>query len=79
MILQTLPWIAICCTVVGLILAGRKHIFCWPIWLIGDVIWIYAYSVKKDWPIVVSNVIFIGINILGWIKWRKENNDKKGN
>ena len=38
---------------------------------IGCIGWLIFGIVAESMPSVISNLIYIGINIRGWIKWKK--------
>ncbi len=64
-------WIACFLTALGLILNAKKKIICWPIWIIGDFLWIIHFLLTKEYAGTVVNIIFIAINICGWYSWNK--------
>ncbi len=35
--------IGMLCSCMGLYLMGKKKIACWPVWIIGNVFWIWWY------------------------------------
>ena len=40
--------------------------------IVGCIGWLIFGIVANSAPSVISNLIYIGINIRGWIKWKKE-------
>lgn len=65
-----MDWLGMILTLSGLVINGRKIIWCWLIWCIGDVVWI-VYGIHTHQPAIVSlNTIMIGFNLWGWREWR---------
>lgn len=44
----------------------------WALRLLTNVIWIvYAMHTSGGWPVMLNHVLFLGINVSGWWKWRE--------
>ncbi len=65
-----IDWIASALTLTGLYLAGKKKILCWPIWMVGDVLWIYVGAQHRMIPLIVLNTVFLGMNAKGYWEWK---------
>jgi nicotinamide riboside transporter PnuC len=67
--MKVLGWIATTLTVSGVILNASQIIWCWPIWIIANIFWIYSSFKKKDWPQFVLFAVFTITNFYGWYVW----------
>jgi nicotinamide riboside transporter PnuC len=56
----------------GIILNAQKHMACWPVWLVSNVMWLIYSGIEGDVPSIILWVTFSCFNIYGWIKWRKD-------
>ena len=50
-------------------LNALKIIWCWSIWSVANILWLYISFKKKDWAQVFLWITFILANIYGWIMW----------
>ena len=62
-------WLGYILTIVGLILNGKMIIWCWPIWIVSDVVWIWYFYPKRELAVVILNITFIILNFYGWYQW----------
>jgi nicotinamide mononucleotide transporter len=53
-------------------LLNRRSIACWGWWIAVDVISIPLYWSKQLPLIAVLYVVFLGLCVAGWIRWRRE-------
>lgn len=67
-----LDGIAAILTAGGLVLSAQKQIACWPVWVLGNVLWIIFAVNTRQWPMLALNVFFLGLNVWGFIKWYNE-------
>lgn len=69
-----LGWSAFIFVVVGVILNGNKNLWCWPVWVLSNVLTIlYCYTlVPIAYPLIIENLVLIALNVYGWRKWYKE-------
>lgn len=57
-------------SVLGLFLNAKKNILCWPLWILGNITWIW-YFIPNEIPALILNGVFFLVNIYGWIEWSK--------
>jgi len=69
--MEILGWIATIISIIGIILNAKKIIYCWPVWLLSNILWITYFSVLKNGPSIVLWIVFSIFNIYGWIKWKQ--------
>jgi nicotinamide mononucleotide transporter len=56
-------------SIAGIFFNANKMIWCWPLWIIGCVCWLWYLVPKKEWTQVVLWVAFLFSNIYGWYQW----------
>jgi nicotinamide riboside transporter PnuC len=66
---KTIGWIAAIFSIVGVLLNAYKIIWCWPLWCIGNLLWIYLAVKNKDIPQFVLWVVFTLTNCYAWYQW----------
>lgn len=64
-------WIASTLSIIGIVLNAKKNIWCWPIWLLSNVLWVYHCMQVGDSAALVTWIVFGAFNIYGWYNWRK--------
>ena len=74
--MELISWIATMFSIAGILFNSRKIIWCWPIWLISNILWIIYFAHLKMTPSVVLWIVFSIFNVYGWVQWNKENNLK---
>jgi nicotinamide riboside transporter PnuC len=67
--LKTISWIASSFSLIGIFLNALKLIWCWPVWIIGNLFWIYWAWRKQEWAQVILWAVFELANIFGWYSW----------
>jgi nicotinamide riboside transporter PnuC len=56
----------------GNIFIAKKNRIGWLMWLIGNVVWIVVnFLGNPNIPMVLMYVVYMVINIIGFIKWGK--------
>ena len=57
----------------GNIFIAKKNRIGWLIWLIGNVVWIAVnFLGNPNIPMVLMYVIYMIINIIGFMKWKED-------
>lgn len=65
-------WLASFFNIVGNIALAKKNISGWILQIVACAAWtIYSLLIHSR-PLFVINIIFAGINLYGFVKWRKE-------
>ena len=67
--LKIIGWVASFLSLFGTILNAFKIIWCWPLWLAGNFIWMYWSWKKKEWSQLILWSAFQITNIIGWYSW----------
>jgi len=75
--IELLGWIATSFSIIGIILNARKIIWCWPVWVVSNILWIIYFEKLKMTPSVVLWIVFSVFNVYGWIQWKKDKKLKK--
>lgn len=65
-------WIATSLSFYGIVLNGKKNMWCWPVCLASNAFWMALGIGYKDSAMIGSQVGFIVLNVYGWRAWIKE-------
>ena len=71
-----LGYIAAFVSFIAILLNARKNIWCWPIFLLSNVLWIYYSYMEGDIPSILLWSMFSGANVFGWYTWHKDSKNK---
>lgn len=59
-------------TLAGAGLLARKNILGWPVSSVGNILWLVFAILTKQYPLLILNAVFIGLNCYGLAKWRAD-------
>lgn len=62
---------ALSCVVGGILLTARKKRVSWLVYEAGGFAWITLYIMKGLYIAVLAQLVFMTLNIYGWIQWGK--------
>jgi nicotinamide mononucleotide transporter len=68
-------WIATALNLIGLIINAKKSPWCWPLWIVGSMIFMFIFATQKDWATFSLFAGYQIINIYGLYEWIKNKND----
>lgn len=78
--LETIKIIAVICTLTSIVLTIKNNILCWPIGIIGVLLYMVVYYENQIIMNTILQMVFIIQSIFGWAKWKqKVNNITKSN
>jgi len=63
--------------IVGALFNIFKKKWCWLFWLVANVFFIWIYILSGLHVSIVLQFVYIAMNIYGWIKWSKGDNNEK--
>lgn len=63
-------WIAASLSILGILFNAKKNIWCWPIWLLSNFLWLIVTIQTQNWPQVILWSTFLVTNIYGWYEWK---------
>lgn len=67
-----IAWIAAGLSLTGVVFNAKKSIWCWPIWILSNVCWLYYTTfVNRQLPQMILWSVFLAANIYGFFEWRK--------
>lgn len=72
MFVDMIGWFGTIAMFTGSIINIYKHTSCWPLWIIGGVSLIIQAIILGTWNIMTLQLLYMPLNIFGWIQWRKE-------
>jgi nicotinamide mononucleotide transporter len=67
--LTAISWFASAISLMGIILNASKIIWCWPIWILSNIFWIYWAYKKREWALFSLWIVFSIFNMYGWYMW----------
>jgi len=65
------------CVLIGVILSAYKRRLCWIIYQCGGIAWVSLYIVSHLYIAILAQVIFMVANIFGWIKWGRDEENRR--
>lgn len=72
MLVDAVGWIGTIFMLLGSIINIYKHTWCWPAWIIGGTAIITQSILIGSWNIAVLQLLYMPLNVYGWMQWRKE-------
>lgn len=67
--MKVISWIATGLSMIGLGLNIFQIIWCWVIWSLGNIFWIYWSINKKEWSQLSLWLVYTVMNFYGWYQW----------
>lgn len=67
--LKIIGWIASVFSFIGILLNAYKIIWCWPVWCVANIFWIYWAIKKKEGSQIFLWIVFTLANLYGWYIW----------
>ena len=64
-------WIGLILNISGCIGNAHHKIWCWPVWLLGNIVWISYWIPRGEWAAAFMAMIYFGLNVYGFFNWRK--------
>lgn len=65
-------WVGYVLTITGLLLAGKKSIYCWPVWIASNMFWVIGGVTNSTLDVVTCNLTLLVFNMIGWRGWLKK-------
>jgi nicotinamide riboside transporter PnuC len=65
-----LDWLGLTANIVGCILNAKQKLSCWPVWIIGNGIWITHWVRQGEVAAIVLDIIYIALNFYGYYCWK---------
>ncbi len=65
-------WITTAIAIVGVLANNRRLRWCFPLWLVSNVLSLALHTHADLWPLAVRDAVFAVLAILGWFQWGKE-------
>jgi len=67
-----IEWVATGLSIGGIVLNARKRLWCWPVWILSNLLWIYYFMRINVVPAqTLLNVVFALANMYGYYYWTK--------
>lgn len=65
-------WLAFALNVWGNVMLTTKSKSGWIVRLVCNLCWLPYAALTGAWALFANHVVFIGVNVLGWIRWSRE-------
>ncbi len=62
-------WLATICVLISVILLGQMVVVGWLFGMVSNILWVAHGARRHDNPIIVVNICFFAINIMGYVSW----------
>jgi nicotinamide mononucleotide transporter len=56
---------------IGQVLLALKFVETWPVWLVVNAVSVVLYASKSLWLTAALYVVFGGLAVAGWLRWRR--------
>ena len=70
--IDILGWLGFLLILVGYYLNAQKQIICFPIWAIGNIIYIIYGFILNAFPIMAMSIFVLGMNVYGYKNWVRD-------
>ena len=58
--------------VAGVVMNNRRVIWCFPIWLVSNILSAGLHAHAGLWAMVARDVIFVGLAVEGFLIWKRK-------
>ena len=73
MVFDIIGWLGTICILFGYYLNAKKYNSSWVVWFLGNLFMlVYSISISAS-PQVLLAIVLMGLNVYGYINWRKLN------
>jgi len=72
MLITLLQWVASIGSILGNIGVVKKKLWGMQVWTIATALWIIYAIITKTHSQLIMFTFYEVLNLMGWIKWRKE-------
>jgi hypothetical protein len=69
--METISWVAVCLSIIGITLNAYKNVWCWPIWCLSNLCWIYYTYKTKQTSQLILWIVYTGFNVFACYNWLK--------
>lgn len=67
----TAAWVASGLSILGIWFNAKKNNWCWPIWIVSNVLWVYIAYERRSGAELTLWITFIVSNVYGWWEWTR--------
>jgi len=60
------------CVILGIYLTAHKKRAAWAVYQLGGLAWIALYLRKELYIAIIAQLIYMNMNVYGWISWGKK-------
>jgi len=62
----------------GVWLTARRHMLCWPVGIVGVLVYGYLFWQWKLYGDMALQLLYVWLQIYGWVRWRRDLGGKRG-
>jgi len=73
----TVEWVAVLSSVIYVVLASKRSIYCWPFAFIGSLLFVYMCFNAQLYIESILQFFYVIMAIVGWLSWKKSMNDSQ--
>ena len=77
LLVDIIGWAGTIFMITGSIINIYKHTWCWPVWILGGGLVCLQGLMLGTWNIVALQLMYMPLNLWGWIQWRKDNENSR--
>ena len=71
--IELIGWIGFLFIIYGYYLNSKRYIYCFHVWGFGNILLLLYAILINSFPIFFMSMFVLGMNIYGWIQWKKNN------
>ena len=72
-----ISYIAAIFSLTGIWFNIRKNVICWFLFMGSDSLWLTYSVITKQWALTITHIIFMIVNVYGFISWSYKNHGEK--
>ena len=71
-LIDIIGWVGFILIIVGYYLNAKKKLYCFYIWGIGNLIYVFYGFVINAFPMMAMSVFVLFMNVYGYMNWMKD-------
>ena len=72
---SAIEWIAVSSSIIYVVLAAKRSIFCWFFAFIGSVLFLYLCYIGKLYIEALLQFFYVIMALVGWLSWKQDSSD----
>ena len=71
-----IEWLAVVSSIIYVILAAKRSIFCWLFAFIGSALFVYLCYIGDLYIESILQLFYVVMAVIGWLSWKKSESEK---